>query len=141
MQKKLGSRSTRGPRAPSAETIVADLQARFARFRAESGRGARVPGDLRAAALAALHDGVSQGDLSRACRISWSQVDAWKRRAAGERARSPAKEPGGLRAFSVVDDARPVERRSAGDGPLELRLGPWAVTVRLAPSPEDSCSR
>jgi len=79
MQSKLSS--TQPGRDRRDEVVLADLEKRFVRFRAKTGRGARVPIELRSAALAALSQGVSPGELSRACAISWSQLDAWKRRA------------------------------------------------------------
>jgi len=144
MQSKLSSKTARGRRAPDAKVIVADLEARFVRFRAGAGRGARVPADLRAAALSALAGGVDRGELCRACKVSWSQVDAWQGSAARDRAPLPAVEPQPLRAFAVVDHPRPVERRPSPDRTLELRLGPWSVTVRFdddAPRQDDPCCR
>lgn len=104
------------------------LQELLARFRAESGRGARVPAELRAAALAALREGASERAL-RSCGISWSQLEAWKRRAARDVAGSRRGAPEDVRVFSVIDEVHPV---AATEQVLELRAGPWAVTVRLA---------
>lgn len=114
------------PRAGLEPPALAELEGRFARFRQEHSRGARVPEDLRAAALAALREGVGVGALHRTCGVSWSQVMAWK----GARRATPAKpaaEPTDVRVFSVVDQIR---EPSAGHE-LELRLGPWSVSVRL----------
>lgn len=127
-----GSPPGQGPSA------LVELGGRFARFRQEHPRGSRVPGDLRAAALAALRSGVAPGDLYRACGVSWSQVIAWK---AGGRSASPKRrsaEATDVRVFSVLDE-QPVDPRestiSAGHA-LELRLGPWSVSVRLVdPAP------
>ena len=123
-------RSGRSPpdEGPSA---LAELAGRFARFREEHPRGARVPEDLRAAALAALRQGVVPGHLYRACGVSWSQVDAWKRRAASAEPRDEATD---MRVFSVIDEPpidRP-ERVTPTEHELELRLGPWSVSVRLS---------
>ena len=104
------------------------LQARLARFRAERGRGARVPTELRAAALAALREGASERAL-RSCGISWSQLDAWKRRAARDVAGSRRGAPKDVRVFSVIDEVHPVV---GAEQVLELRAGPWSVTVRLS---------
>jgi hypothetical protein len=84
--------------------------------------------------LAALEKGVAPGDLYRACGVSWSQVVAWK---AGDRS-APATpqnvEADDIRVFSVVDDqpVRPPELTDSVGHELELRLGPWSVSVRLA---------
>jgi hypothetical protein len=128
------SRPIRAGRAVVDEKVRA-LHERFARFRAERGRGARVPAELRAAALAALRRGASQGAV-QSCGISRSQLDAWKRRAARDVADMGRAGPEDVRVFSVVDEARPVAGRARAAEPvLELRAGPWAVTVRLAVEP------
>ena len=105
------------------------LAEHFERVRAGQ-RFARVPKELRAAALAALREGVSEGELRRSCRLSWSQLDAWKRAASSSRALA-AK---GVRVFSVVDEGRRVaqEAAAAEAQTLELRAGPWSVTVRFS---------
>ncbi len=117
----------RSGRRSGSEAVLAKLEVRFAEFRRSHAPGARVPTELRTAALAALERGVAAGDLYRTCRISWGQVHAWKAAAAEGEATD-------ARVFSVVDDA-PVHQvepsLSLGHG-LELRLGPWSVSVRLA---------
>jgi hypothetical protein len=121
---------------------VAEL---FARFRRDHPRGARVPRELRSAAIAALKAGVAPGDLYRSCRISWSQVAAWKgsepaaavptsapkRRHRKKPARREAPRHSlsdAVRVFTVADDPG----RVAVGPELELRLGTWSVSVRLA---------
>lgn len=127
-------RSGTAPRQPA--TVLADLAERFARFRQGHARGARVPAELREAALAALGTGVAPGDLYRACGVSWSQVAAWKASAhAPPRTRSGG-EVANVRVLSVVDD-QPLAGRAAtarAEHELELRLGPWSISVRLAES-------
>jgi len=60
---------------------------------------------------------------------------AWKgarRSAPAQRARRGAKSTPDVRVFSVVDD--PIDRGAptvSADNELELRLGPWSVSVRL----------
>ena len=127
----------RGSGRPSVveSSALAELAGRFTRFRQEHRRGTRVPLELRTATLAVLQSGVRQGELCRACGVSWTQVMTWK--AGG---RESAKPAGGaapdVRVFSVVDEP------AAGHAPvvstdqtLELRLGPWSVSVRLCPEP------
>jgi hypothetical protein len=116
--------------------VLADLEARFALFRAEHPRGTRVPSDLRAATLAALRRGITPGALHRSCGVSWSQLEAWKSGRGSERTKVDARdEPQtDVRVFSVVD-AEPVDRLAPGAGEVEelvLRLGHWSVRVRLA---------
>jgi len=129
------SRRRRRPQSSEASSLLADLERRFAQFRREQPRGARVPDDLRAATLAAEAKGVSAGAIHRTCGVSWSQLMAWKgarRSAPAQRARRRAKSTSDVRVFSVVEDAidRGVPTTSA-DNELELRLGRWAVSVRL----------
>lgn len=114
---------------------LAELAARFGRFRREHSRGTRIPGDLRYAALAVLENGVAPGELYRTCGVTWGQVIAWK---AGGRATASSGSRGAeatdVRVFSVVDE-QPACPRGPAISPwqeLELRLGPWSVRVQLA---------
>ena len=114
--------------------IIANLAARFAAFRRTHRRFARIPRDLRAEVVASLRRGVSPGRLCTTCRVSTSQLALW-RRAAGAGAPSSAGDPG-ARIFSVVEETPTpapgsVGVVSAASDALELRLGPWAVSVRL----------
>jgi hypothetical protein len=113
---------------------LADLAGRFERFRRERGRGARVPEDLRAAALAELRSGVAPGALYRTCGVSWSQVAAWKASgmAVSTQPRSQSPAVGDVRVFSVVDEPVREEEVASESQALELRIGRWSVSVRLA---------
>ena len=134
MPRRRESQRVRGSEHEKDE-VPASLSAlaeRFARFRASHQRCARVPPELRAEALSVLREGVTAGGLRRACGLSWSQLDAWMSRAADRPGRSPEE---AVRFFSVVDDARPGGPQAvAAEQPLELRAGPWCVTVRFAGS-------
>jgi hypothetical protein len=127
-RKRQRRRSDDGGRSTS---LLADLESRFARFRAEHPRGTRVPIDLRTAALAALREGVSAGDLYRACGIGWSQLETWKSGRKGVRKKRTPEED--VRVFSVVD-AEPLDQRArvAVEDEIELKLGRWSVRIRLA---------
>jgi hypothetical protein len=112
---------------------LARLERRFAEFRAAHPRGTRVPGELRGAALALLDQGVSANRLHAACGVSTAQLRAW--RAGAGQAEREASELGDVRVFSVLDGGPTRDETLAPAGPpvaLELRFGPWAVTVRLA---------
>ena len=130
-------RSRRRGRRRTSEpsSVLADLEQRFAQFRREHPRGARVPDGLRAAALVAQVKGVSAGAIHRTCGVSWGQLMAWKgarTSAPAGRARRGAKSTPDVRVFSVVDE--PADRGTAAvssGNELELRLGPWTVSVRL----------
>jgi hypothetical protein len=95
--------------------------------------GRRLPEGLRAQVVAALDAGVSKSAIIKACKLSWSQVTGWHRAAVGGRvapaadavaAASPA------RVLSVVDTDRC--EASVLDGEVELRIGPWRVSLRRA---------
>jgi hypothetical protein len=119
----------------SAALALAELESRFARFRRTQPRGARVPEELRAAVVAAVGQGVRPGELQRACGVTWSQVVAWQARRAGDQGTSGSAGPTKVRVFSVVDEPRedrPEPPESMGERGLELRLGSWTVSVRLA---------
>lgn len=114
-------------------SVLADLEGRFARFRAEHRRGTRVPVELRTAVLAALRRGVTAGELYRTCGIGWSQLEAWKSGPNSVRKRG-RRDAADVRVFSVVD-AEPLDQQAAVvaiENELELRLGRWSVRVRLA---------
>jgi hypothetical protein len=114
---------------------LTELERRFAEFRRDHPRGARVPVDLKEATLAVLAKGIAPGAISRTCGVSWSQLMAWKgarRSAPTRRASRRAKSTPDVRVFSVVDE--PVDRgapAASADHALELRFGPWSVSVRL----------
>ncbi len=118
--------------ADESSTLV-ELGRRFARFRSVYRRGARYPDELREGALRLL-GAVAPEDLYRTCGISFRQVMAWKaaRRLGPEK--SLEVSPAEVRVFSVVGE-EPVVRLApepAAEAVLELRVGPWSVSVRLA---------
>lgn len=113
--------------------VVKELEERFAAYRRNSRRFTRVPGELRAAVMAALRQGVRPSRLRRVCGVSARQVELW-RLAAG--ASSSESEIQRARVFSVIDaappPARPPQATLSGSDALELRLGPWSISVRQA---------
>ncbi len=118
------------PRASDTSPVLAELRARFAEFRQDHPARTRVPVELRQAALAALKRGVRPGALYRACGVGWGQIAAWKRARGSTSAKPRAVEPSDVRVLSVVDDPR-TALTSAPSHDLQLRLGPWAISVRL----------
>ena len=116
---------------------VDELKERFAIFRRENPRNTRIPDDLRSAVITAMKQGVRSGRLRRACGLSTSQLARW-------RALAPSPVPSIVRrqharVFSVIGDTRPrspVATLSSPAYDLELRLGPWSVSVRLAGQPQ-----
>lgn len=119
-----------GPGRAAEPPTLTELAQRFAQFRSNNARFTRVPQELRAAAVQAMSAGVTVSALRRRCGVSSSQVAAWQ--ASSERGEARA-EPAQVRAFSVVDAAPSTGALGASsDETLELRLGPWSVSVRIA---------
>ena len=119
----------------ASASVLGELESRFAQFRRAQPRGARVPEELRAAVLAALGQGVKPGELQRACGVTRSQLMTWQARGAGAQGASGSAGPTRVRVFSVVDKPQvelPRPPESPEEGVLELRLGSWTVSVRLA---------
>jgi hypothetical protein len=130
-QQTLAKRSRR--LRPEVVTAIGDLTKRFAAFRRENPRHTRIPGGLRAAVLAAMQRGVTPTRLRRTCGLSKKQLTCWQ---GSSWVRTPSfarVEP--ARVFSVVGET-PLPRAAAaavaGAEELELRLGRWSVSVRLA---------
>jgi hypothetical protein len=119
-QKRASGRGSRG-REGQESAALAVLGQRFARFRGAHRDGARIPPELRAAVMAALEQGAKQGEVLRVCKLSWSQVRSWKGGGPG----------GAVRVFAVEDAAEAPAALGEGDE-LQLRLGPWSVSVRLS---------
>jgi hypothetical protein len=134
-QSARAGRDRKAQTAAEEPSTLAQLGERFARFRLEHPRGTRYPDDLRQAALRLLRE-VAPDALYRTCGISFRQVMAWKaaRRSAPAKAHAHQAK---VRVFSVVDE-EPVPRVEpeptgwAAEPELELRVGPWSVSVRLA---------
>lgn len=138
LQSARAGRRRRSKTGAGGASALARLGRRFARFRLKHARGTRYPDDLRAAVLALLRE-VEPDAVYRTCKVTFRQVMTWK--AARRSAPAPAKaleiEEAAVRVFSVVDDEpvlRPERQLSwcAVEPELELRLGPWSVSVRLA---------
>lgn len=113
-----------------------------------------MPRELRAAVLRAVRQGATPGEVGRACGVSWSQLRLWGAIRRDEPGVVPqqhgATAAQGVRVFSVEDEGSKgrgtpaaVSRAPAGpeaglqairqgqEEALELRLGRWAVSVRL----------
>ena len=123
-------------------TIAADgvilldgLKERFAEFHRENPPNSRIPVSLRTAVIDAIGRGIPPTRLRRTCRISTGQLTRWQ--AIG---RPPGNSDGVVprpHVFSVVDTPTPPAATAAPPMPeeLELRLGRWTVSVRMAGQP------
>ena len=106
------------------------LREQFAEFRRDHRPRTRIPANLRAAALAAIRQGLGRTEVRRACGVSSEQLDAWQRRQSSDLldANAPV-ERDDARVFSVLTDtATPVERND--EQPLEFRVNGWSITLR-----------
>ena len=115
------------------DAILAELAERFAAFRRANQRFTRVPRDLRAAVASAMRSGVTPTQLRRTCGVSTSQLDRWRDRPSAGGAPSQVEKEC-ARIFSVVDGIPPPVSNTTHDttaDALELRIGPWSVSVRL----------
>lgn len=112
---------------------LAELGRRFERFREQHGPRARVSEELRAEVFEALREGVAVTGLRRECGLTRSQIAGWEatRERVSERVRRSTPK---VRAFSVVEDepCASATPEAVAEQALELRVGPWAVSVRLA---------
>lgn len=109
---------------------LTNLAQRFAQFRSHNARFTRVPQELRAAVVRVMSAGVTVSALRCRCGVSSSQIAAWQASCEREEARA---EPTQVRAFSVIDAAPSAGALGvSSDETLELRLGPWSVSVRIA---------
>ena len=134
--------------AVDRSAVVKDLRDGFAAFRKKNKPRTRIPQSLRTSVAAALEQGVDPVTVRRVCGISGTQLIQW----AAAPLSSGSTALGGdassnVRTFSVVDEARAtagtlgnvVGNALAGGAspehltmvPLELRLGPWSICVKL----------
>ena len=116
----------------SVEIEMERLRRRFELFRGGHEPGTRIPDGLRAAALAALDHGASEGDLRRACQATSVQLRQWRTQQRRRATEAGASAEPAARVFDVVDDQAALESTPKGklsSPELELRLGGWAVRI------------
>ena len=100
------------------------LAAAFAAFRSVHRPGQRIPLGLRRQVLAALDAGVSASAIGKVCGVSWSQTRYWRAAACAGGAVTRAPQ-----VLSVVDRQASPACSSPPEGGLELRVGPWRVSI------------
>lgn len=108
----------------STDRRIEHLKRDYEKFRREHRRGTRIPQVLRAAALAALESGASEGQVRRACKISPTQLGWWRRSAKPRGGQFGAGEQQ-VRVFEVVEDDAEQEARG-----VSLRVGRWEISIR-----------
>jgi hypothetical protein len=77
-RKRGGRRHPGGGESASVEIEIERLRRRFEVFRRDHAPGTRIPEVLRAAVLAALDRGASDGALRRVCQASSVQLKLWR---------------------------------------------------------------
>ena len=92
--------------------------------------GRRFPRGLRAQVAAAIDAGASASAVSRACKLSWSQITSWQAAERSARVAPSASEAAAAspRVLSVVDAG--AREDTTLDGDIELRIGHWRVSLR-----------
>jgi hypothetical protein len=119
-------------RDPIASRSLEYVARQFAGFRRSNPTQTKIPDPLRAAAVAAMRQGVTRSELRRTCGISSGQLDQWQR-SRGATAEPTTGAPPPARVFSVDDDElerNPETVGATGEQQLELRLGGWSISVR-----------
>lgn len=117
--------SRTGAKRRKGETrcIIQALRAQFEAFRSTHRPYTRVPTHLREAVAEAVASGADEDAVRRSCRLSKAQIERWTQQ-------HPCSST--VRVFDVVDDEATVASEGGGgDQSLQLRLGPWCVSVHL----------
>jgi hypothetical protein len=113
-----------------------NLRRIFSKYRREHRSRARIAQSLRNAALDAIHSGIPERDVRRACRISREQLGFWRRcRRVSEQGLGLAEKK--ARIFPVLDDSgetcdEGAEQRAVSE--LHLRVGRWEICIRQVES-------
>lgn len=121
-----------GPRSTAAHSKrLEQLADAFDAYR-RGNPGRRFPRGLRGQVIAAIDAGASASAVSRACKLSWSQITSWQQ-ASARSARAPSASAAAVarpRVLSVVDAGTRADVMLDGD--IELRIGHWRVSLRRA---------
>ena len=124
------------PRPKPDDSVLAEVRKRFKEFRGQHKRFTRIPDTLREAALEALDRGIAPAALRRRCGVTADQLVQWEKerqqaRDGGESLVDTTETPR-TECFRVVDceEANDDATTTAAPERLELRIGPWAITIR-----------
>lgn len=119
-------------RKPSSMVRMDRLARRFAAFRRHHRRGAPISPQLREAVLEAIDQGANVSDVRRACGVTETQLDRWRKGPAA-RARPKGGHHAPARIFPVVDEAgvtKAVGPNTAPPKSLTLHLEGWEIAIR-----------
>jgi hypothetical protein len=114
------------PVSPSHSKVIEKLQRDFDEYRAYATTRKVVPPRLRAAAMAAIDDGLPKAAVKRACGVSSKQLSAWR----GHRgeAIAPATRLPTPRVLTVVADKALASKPNVAIR-FEIRMWRWSVTL------------
>lgn len=104
----------------------------FANFRQTHQKGTRIPQELREAVEKLAEEGISLTEVLPACGLTLWQYQRWhKSQHSDTKKKKQKSEPSesAVRVFPVVNEDGGYSNRSQE---LELRLGPWSVSIKLA---------
>ena len=122
-----------GPHSTAAQSKrLLQLASAFDAYRRGNPRR-RFPRGLRGQVIAAIDAGASASAVSRACKLSWSQITSWQQASARSTLVAPstsAAEVTRPRVLSVVDAGTREDMMLDSD--IELRIGHWRVSLRRA---------
>lgn len=125
--KKLSEQS----KSQEAATLE-EVAKQFAHFRQTHQKGARIPQELREAVEKLAEEGISLTEVLPACGLTLWQYQRWHKNQSNKikNQKSESRESA-VRVFPVANENSGHCDRSQE---LELRLGPWSVSIKLAES-------
>ena len=129
------NRSLPTPKLSAHESSIVDaLRTEFDAFRSAHPRGTHVPKRLCSGVANALEEGIAMGVLHAACGISWGQGQRWQAAARKGRIAENSTAKTSATEAQVFTVREPVAEQTAPPAPanLELRMGQWSVSIRLA---------
>jgi hypothetical protein len=117
------------PSTSDSVELLAHLESRFSVFRRNQQSGRKLPTALRRAVLDALAKGISTTAVRQACGVTNRQLMLWHR-ADKLRTIEPIKTVSvSPRVLPVLES--PETKRSANEVELDMRVGPWCLSLRL----------
>jgi transposase-like protein len=114
---------------PSPSDPLTSLCERFTDFHLKNPPRSRIPAELREAFLQALDAGLRSGQAAKACGVSPSQIQHWRRGQSSlvdQRSLAKTSQP---RIFSIID--KPPQPQSTNKVEFQFRVAQWQVRVEL----------
>jgi hypothetical protein len=116
------------------EVNLEEVAKQFAHFRQTHQKGARIPQELREAVEKLAEEGISLSEVLPTCGLTLWQYQRWhKSKSQSNKIKNQKSESrkSAVRVFPVVNKDSSYSDRNQE---LELRLGPWSVSIKLAES-------